>query len=235
MNKNASLFTVKQILFIVLFLESLAVVLAITLALAADLPPKAYFGEVDDSGYITYVSFFQLCLAAVWSWKIFKTLKSSQRFSKGSFFWLIICLGLFFLALDDVIGIHEELDSWMHDLFRLEETELSDLADDLIVGGYLIISVIYVATKWQTVKIFQQSFSWFKLGFALTLVMIVLDLLSNNMLFISMVTDNEVLMLDLQQWFGVVEDSAKIFAEGMFLVGIYKCWQIAKTLDSQHS
>ncbi|MEO1005473.1 MAG: hypothetical protein AAFW67_06395 [Cyanobacteria bacterium J06638_38] len=102
------------------------------------------------------------------------------------------------------------------------------MADDLIVGGYLVIFLIYVAFQWQIIKGFRQSFIWFKLGFILTAVMVVLDMASNNTLFVSMMTDDVDLASAIQQWLGVIEDSAKIYAEGMFIVGIYKCWQIAK-------
>ena len=108
------------------------------------------------------------------------------------------------------------------------------MADDLIVGGYLVVFLIYVVSQWQSIKIFHSSFNWFKLGFVLTAVMVVLDMASNNTLFVSMVTDDNALASNLQQWLGVIEDSVKIFAEGMFIVGIYKCWQIAKTVSNSY-
>ena len=227
------LFTIKQILLIVLFLESLAVTLAVSLAVALDISPKTYFGEIDRSGYITYFSFMQLSLAAVLSFKVYQRVRFARQFDKTRWFWLIACIGLFFLALDDVIGIHEQIDLWIHDLFELKETDWSDLIDDLIVMGYLAVFLAYVAFKWQTIKIFQQSFIFFKLGFILALVMVILDLASNNTLFISMLTEDEVLILAIQEWLSVIEDSAKIFAEGMFLIGIYQCWQMVTITNNK--
>ena len=228
-----SLFTIKRILLILLFLESLAVTLAISLAVVLDVSPQTYFGEIDESGYITYLSFLQLSIAGVLSLKIYRKVRFSRQLNKTSWFWLIASIGLFFLALDDLIGIHEQIDLWIHDLFKFKETDLTDLIDDLIVVGYLAIFLIYVAFKWQTVKVFQQTFIFFQLGFILALVMAVLDLFSNNTLFISMVTEDGELVLAIQEWLGVIEDSAKIFAEGMFIIGIYKCWQIVKTTSKE--
>ena len=228
-----SLFTIKRILLIVLFLESLAVTLAISLAVVLDVSPETYFGEIDQSGYITYLSFIQLSIAAVLSLKIYRKVRFSRQLNKTSWFWLIACIGLFFLALDDVIGLHEQIDFWIHDWFELKETNLTDLIDDLVVIGYLAIFIVCVAFKWQTIKVFQRSFIFFKLGFILALVMAVLDLVSNNALFISMVTEDEELILAIREWLGAIEDSVKIFAEGMFIIGIYKCWQIVKTTTKE--
>ena len=134
-----------------------------------------------------------------------------------------------FVAIDDAIGIHEQMDRWLHTLIGIEETDLSDLADDFIVGGYLALSLIYIALKWQTIRTFRQSFVFFKIGFILSVVMVLLDILSNNRLFVSMMTDNSAIESTIREWVGVLEDSVKIFAEGMFIVGMYKCWQIAKS------
>lgn len=238
MNKRAPRYkpryTVKKILFIVLFCESLAIVAAITGAIALDLSPKTYFGEVNRGGLITWLSFIQLLIAAVLSRNIFKIVKSvpQLKINKSSVFWLTICLGLFFLALDDLLGIHEQMDYWIHQLFQLKETEVSDLIDDVIVGGYLIFFLIYVAFKWQIIKVFRRSFIFFKLGFILSAAMVILDVATNNRLFISMIIDDGAIASSIQQWLEVIEDSAKIFAEGMFIVGIYQCWQIAKTVTS---
>ncbi len=239
MNKHAlpckPNYTVKQILFVVLFCESLAVIAAITGAIALDLPPKTYFAEVNRGGLITWVSFLQLLIAAILSRNIFKIVKSvpQLKINKSGFFWLTISIGLFFLALDDLLGIHEQMDYWIHQLFQLKQTDLSDLIDDLIVGGYLILFIIYVTFQWQTIKVFQRSFIFFKLGFILTAGMVVLDIVSNNQLFISMVVDDIAIASVIQQWLEVIEDSAKIFAEGMFIVGVYKCWQIATTVSHE--
>lgn len=229
MNKKNLPLTVNQILFIILFLETLVITIAITISLSLNISPETYFGEVDNGGYLTYFSFLQLLITAFLSLKIFNIHKHVQQLRHLGLFWLIICIGLFYLALDDLIGIHEQLDLWIHDIFKLEETKFSDLIDDLIVGVYLCVSLIYIASKWQIIKLYQYSFVFFKIGFIFSAVMIFLDVISNNTLFISMVTINPKTILLTQQWIGVIEDSVKLFAEGMFIVGLYSIYRIQKT------
>ena len=219
----------KQVLITTLFLNSLSVTVAIAAAAAVDKSPDFHFQEGE---FITVISCIQLLIAAILSWKINRLARHSQqlKLSKSRLFWLIVSLGLLFLSLDDALSILENIDFWLHDLFKIEETEITDLADDIIVGGYLLLFLIYVAFKWKVIQIFQQSFSIFQIGFILSLMMIVLDIVTNNNFFISLMIDDSSQFLILKQWLSAFEDSIKIFAEGIFIVGIYQCWQIAKSL-----
>lgn len=233
MNQNNSILKIKQVLFVVLFIETLIITIAFARAAFLDISPKTYFNEIDDRGYVTYISFLQLIIAAVLAKKISRIAKFSSKLRKSSSVWLICSIVLFFLALDDLVGIHEQIDLWIHDLFELEKTNLTDLIDDFIVGLYLVLVTIFLAFQWQNLKIFNPVFIFFKIGFILALAMIILDLVSNNTLFISKIIENETLQSEIQQWLGAVEDSIKIYAEGLFMVGIYGCWQIANSLRSQ--
>lgn len=228
MNKKSFSFSVNQILFIILFLETLVITIAIAISLSLNISPQTYFNEVDNNGYLTYFSFLQLLITAFLSLKIFNIHKHITQLRRLGVFWLIICIGLFYLALDDLIGIHEQVDLWIHDIFMIQETMFSDLIDDLIVGIYLCISLVYIASKWQIIKLYQHSFVFFKIGFVFSAVMIFLDVISNNALFISMVTNNPQTILLTQQWIGVIEDSVKLFAEGMFIVGLYSIYRFKK-------
>lgn len=219
----------KQVLITTLFLDSLSVTVAIAAAVAVDKSPDFHFQEGE---FITVISCIQLLIAAILSWNIYHLARHSRqlKLSKSSLFWLIVSLGLLFLSLDDALGIHEQIDFWLHDLFRVEETDITDLADDIIVGGYLLLFLIYVAFKWNVIQVFKQSFSIFQIGFILTLIMVVLDIVTNNNLFISLVIDDISQVSIFKQWLSALEDSIKIFAEGIFIIGIYQCWQIAKLL-----
>ena len=224
--------TVRQILFIVLFLETLAITLAIWGAIATGHSPKAYFEE---GGYMTILSCLQLLFGAYLAKKIFSTAKNSVNPSlfKNRRFWQIVSIGLVLLAFDDALSIHESIDRLLHSLLGFEETDISDLLDDAIVGGYLLLFLAYVASQWKKIQIFQRSFIYFQIGLILTIIMVVFDAASNNRLFVSMLTDNGDRQVWLQIWFGTFEDSIKIYAEGLFLVGIYKCWRIAKSMNNQ--
>ena len=218
----------RQVLIVLLFLESVIISIAIAKAAIRELSPAHYFGE---GRLVTDASCVQLLIASVLAGLTFWTVKRAHSLSKNSGFWLLVSLGLLFLAFDDAYEIHEHLDLWLHDLLQIQQTDLTDLADDLIVGAYLLIFLGYVAKKWRSLQVFQRSFIFFKTGFALTLVMVVLDLVGNNDYFISLVINNPASIKVIEQWLGAFEDSLKIIAEGMFIVGIYHCWQIARSLS----
>ena len=225
-----------QILFAVLFLESLAIVLAISGAMAAGHSPKAYFEE---GGYMSILSCLQLLGGAFISRKIFLIAKNSSNYilNKSISFWQTATFGLSFLTFDEAFQIHEYADKLLHFLLKIlfdfEETNISDLADDMIVGGYLLFLVVYVAKKWQSIQLFQNSFVYFKVGIGLTVLMIFLDTISNNTLFSSMFTENLEQEKMWEIWFGTLEDCIKIYAGGLFFIGIYQCWKTAKLMVRQ--
>lgn len=221
----------RQVLLVLLFLESLVIAIAIAKAITRDLSPAHYFGE---NGLVTDASCIQLAIASILALATFWTVKHSRnsQLTKNGWFWLVVSCGLVFLAFDDAYEIHEHLDLWLHRVLQIQQTDLTDLADDLIVGGYLLMSLICVALKWRSLQIFRGSFTFFKIGFGLSVLMVILDMAGNNDYFILSVVEDVTRARLLEQWLGVVEDSVKIIAEGMFIVGIYQCWQIAKSLSS---
>ncbi len=221
----------KQVLYIILFFESVAVTIAISSAVISGQSPHTHFGE---KGFISTISFMQLLLTAILSGKIYQIAKyaANPQLGKTILLRLVISLGLVFLALDETLSIHEQVDSLAHDWLRIEETNITDLADDLLVGLYLLLFLIYIFFQRRKIYLFKSSFIFFILGLSMAGMMVVCDLASNNSLFTSIIIDNAAQERLARQWLGVIEDSAKIFAEGMFIVGIYKCWQIAASVNS---
>jgi hypothetical protein len=217
----------RQVLYKTLFLDSLTVTLALGSAIAMGEFPGLHFEE---EGFITYVSCLQLLIAAILAGKIFQRQSSTlnSAIAKSEFFWLIIAIGMLFLALDDALEIHEKIDLWLHSFFNFQETNLTDFADDIVVGGYLLLFLIYIAWKWQTIQVFKPSFRFFKIGFILTVIMVIFDFMSNNDYFTSLFIKDPVQGRVIRQVLGILEDIIKIFAEGIFIVGIYKCWEIAR-------
>lgn len=221
----------KQLLRIILFVETLAVVIALAKAMIKGRSNFHYFGE---NTFITYFSCFQLLVVAVLALMIFRLQKQSQdsQLLKNAAFWLIVALGAFFLSLDDAFSFHEQLDMWLHKVLNIEETDITDMADDVLVGIYMIIALIYVASQWQALQIFRSSFRYFKIGFVVGAIMVVFDMLSNNNLFVSMVTSDSDIQRQMIMWMGIVEETAKLVAEGFFVTGVYQCWRKVRFLDS---
>ncbi|MEL6927430.1 MAG: hypothetical protein AAFO95_02200 [Cyanobacteria bacterium J06600_6] len=222
----------KQLLWIFLFLDALAVTIAIAKAMLAGKSSFHYFGE---NTFITYFSCFQLVVVAVFAWMIFRMQKQSEdpQLLKNALFWLIVAFGAFFLSLDDALSFHEQIDQWLHRVFEVKETEITDLADDILVGIYMLIALICVASQWKVLQVFRSSFRYFKIGFVIGAVMVGFDILSNNTLFVSMVTSDGGLQGKMITWMGIIEETAKLVAEGFFVAGTYQCWRKAKTLNNQ--
>ncbi|MGL6341651.1 MAG: hypothetical protein ACRC80_21215, partial [Waterburya sp.] len=109
---------------------------------------------------------------------------------------------------------------------NFQETNFTDFADDIVVGGYVLLFLAYIARKWQIIQVYKPSFRFFKIGFILTVVMIIFDLVTNNDYFTSLLIKDPDQGRVIRQVLGVLEDILKIFAEGIFIVGIYKCWQL---------
>lgn len=226
----------KSILTTVILGETLAIVLAVWGATAAGYSPKAFFEE---GGYMTILSCLQLLGSGILARKIFLLAKNSTTpiLAKTSSFWKIASWSLFFLVVDEALQIHERIDRLLHILlnilFGFQETHVSDLIDDLIVGGYVVLFLAYVATKWRSLQLFRRSFIYFRTSLVLTSVTIVGDLASNNELFISLLTSDRHWQFMWQVWVGLIEDIIKIYAEGVFLVGIVRCWTIAKKIEGK--
>nr|WP_319398940.1 hypothetical protein [uncultured Carboxylicivirga sp.] len=53
--------------------------------------------------------------------------------------WLMISKGFTFLALDEILLIHENIDKWIHAFFQITQTHLTDRIDDFIILLYGIV------------------------------------------------------------------------------------------------
>ena len=225
--------SVKQFSWMLLFGESLAVSGAISSAIAAGLSPFTHFRE---KGFITTISWVQLLVAAILAWLIYRFAKNSTNLhlKKSSFLWQVIVWGLVFLALDESLSIHEQIDTLTHDWLQIEETSITDLADDLMIALYLLFFLVYIWWQRQIIGLFKPSFHWFWLACGLTVGTIVFDIVSNNDLFLALVFDRPAVLSITQKWLNTIEEALKIFAEGMFIIGIYHCWLIAKSANTEN-
>ena len=56
--------------------------------------------------------------------------------------WLILVFTSLYLAIDEIIMIHENIDFFIHRIFNIEETGLTDRIDDAIVAIYGLCGLI---------------------------------------------------------------------------------------------
>ena len=136
-------------------------------------------------------------------------------------------IGFFFLAFDESAKIHEGIDKKIHRVFGIKETWITDRIDDLIVGvyGLLGIAILYYYRK--ELKRYKSTSLFFIIGFILLFFMVFLDALTNRNDIIFALTKNYSITNTLITWLCVAEEYFKLMSEGMFVAGLYGCYEIA--------
>ena len=190
-----------------------------------------------EGGFITFVSALQLLIIARLAFSIFRLREESPEGSvwkKPAVIWKIIGIGFLFLAADEVFKIHEHLDDLIHFVFSMEETALSDRIDDIIVGLYGLVSIGLLVAYRAEVKTCVEHFSLFILGFVFLFIMVAFDIASNsnrNDIIPYLFEPDHAAML--RRFVFYAEDSFKIFAEAMFLLGFYLARQKARHMSEK--
>ncbi|MEA5521696.1 hypothetical protein [Limnoraphis robusta] len=193
--------------------------------------PMRYFGE---TGIISWFSCLQLLILAGLAWKIYRIRKLSQVETKGKHapqtLWKLIAMGFFFLAVDEIVQIHEATDFLIHWIFQIPDNSKFLQLDGLIVAGYSAIGAYILYSFWDEFQQYRSAFYLFIIGFALKATMVLIDVSTDDQtVFSSWFTDpkSHKLMYD---WVQTVEESFKILAEGAFIAAFLVCVQIAKRM-----
>lgn len=207
----------------------LAVLLALVIYGAGG---RDHFGE---RGFITFLSTFQLLAIAGLSYKIRQT-KSHQRNASEKVsavvLWRVITWGFVFLAADEFLSLHEVADLFIHDIFNLRETGLSDRLDDIIVGLYGAVGVWVVMHYRQEFTAHKIAIGFFKKGFILLFVMVGLDLLTNEQDLLEIFFNPE-LSNSIQTQVFHLEDSLKLLAEAFFALAFYAILKSVKSASKK--
>ncbi|WP_319548238.1 hypothetical protein [Desulfogranum marinum] len=158
--------TSRVVFFLVLSLNLLAVSAGVIIYI--------YIGvdSFTEDGFITKLSVFQLLVIGWLSYNIFRTQRIQRRSSlwrDSSFVWLIIALGFLFLAVDELFLVHENIDYFIHDVFNMEETALTDRIDDFLVGLYGLAGIGVLFVFRDELKAYRETFVFFVIGFVLFL------------------------------------------------------------------
>jgi hypothetical protein len=221
-----------NVLFISLILfDTIAIVIAIVMGIHKG-NPILHFGEAH---FITWVSVLQLLTTSFLSFGIFQT----RRRTLGDFnwrspfmVWLVISLGFFFLGMDDLFKIHESMDHRIHELFDLKQTALTDRFDDMIIGLYGLIGIIFLYACREEIKKYRQVFPFLIYGFVLLFIMVALDIVSNRKDILEKVVSRD-LVAPIHICLSIAEDSIKVFGGSFFLVGFYGALQLSRRMDTK--
>ena len=219
------------LLFLV-YIDFLAVLLALGLGFAWHQNPTAYTGEGDP---ITWLSFAHLLVISGLAGGVFYCRTGGNLdlavWRHPAFVWLLIALGFLFLAVDEVAKIHESLDRFAHRLLQRPETALTDRLDDAILLGYGLSGMAVLYAYRSELISYRPVLPLVICGFVLFLFMGLLDALVNRpdvFLFMGISQEGSA---SLGKWLGGVEEGLKILAEAAFLGAAYTCLFLTAEAD----
>jgi len=230
-HKDRKNVTVSSLLISIISFDTIAILVAIAIGVHSGRPLK-HFGE---HRFITWISVLKLLTASLLSYKILQIRRLARRqfFWRAPFvIWVILSLGFLFLAADEYFEIHESIDFWIHGIFSIKETGVTDRIDDILVALYGLVGMSFLYVYRGELRKYRQALPFLKCGFVLLFIMVALDIFTNRKDILSILVHHD-LVDTLHIWFSVAEDSFKIFAESCFLVGFYIVLQIARRIHLQ--
>ena len=182
--------------------------LAFAAFLATNLITATSYGE---KSILTDLSTFQLAGCSMIS-IIIPIALFSKKGNLKVFEWLVwiaLAIGFAFLAMDDKFMVHERIDKAIHAAFQWRETKISDRIDDIIVGIYGVIGMIFIISNRKHFRFSPRFINYAKYALALAFVMVLCDMkgiygLNQNI--------NQILS-HLEEW-------TKIFGGGFIFIGL---------------
>lgn len=156
--------------------------------------PHYYFREWQAGTYLSVgVLLASGALCAVIAWRL--------RGSPFARFWWLTAPAFVYLGLDDLLGMHEGIDFLLHKRLGLDPRDpVTRHGDDLIVALYGVLALVFAYTYRAELA----RLRWMVLILATAFVP-----------FTAMV------LFDLMNWPQAVEDSLKLLAGALILIGFY--------------
>lgn len=198
--------------------------LAIALALAIGIPHGNLASQFGETKFITKFSALQLLAVGWLAFQIFKARRPAPpapAWRTPALLWAIIAAGFCFLALDELLKIHERMDEWIHLLFGIQQTALTDRIDDLIVGLYGLIGLVVLGIYRAELKLFRPAIPYFIGGFILLFAMVAVDVGANAKDVLPALVREEQVKTALQA-FTALEESFKILGEAVFILAFHR-------------
>ena len=220
----------------VLSINAAAIVAAVVIGLSKNGDPSRYFGE---GRILTVFSCLQLLATAYYCWKTARSRGMDRNSLKSpGTLWLILAAGFVFLAADDALLIHENVDRRLHEIFNIQETAISDRLDDVLIAMYAATALAILYAYRRELVTFRAIFPYLKIAFALTMLQVLLDALGNRPDVLSEIFDDRSTIEAAVDWVDVAEGSAQFFAEALFLVSFFAARRMAdrgqKYFESVH-
>ena len=186
-----------------------------------------------EGGFITFFSVIQLLVVSRLSYTIYSARDDLKKYSflqKPHLIWLLISMGFLFLALDELLKIHERTDRLIHYIFSIQETGVTDRIDDLLIGLYGLIGLIVIFIFRAEMKACKARVSLFFIGFSLLFLMVLLDVITNREDVVLLFFETDFATA-LHSWLSFAEDSVKLLSEAFFILGFYSIFNRLKELN----
>lgn len=182
-----------------------------------------HFGE---GRFVTIHSDLQLLLVSVLAIMVDRNTKKQDKLPG---FWKIMAVGFFLLACDEQFKLHEKTDTFIHGVFGLQETGMTDRIDDLLIGlaGLIGLGVLFLYRD--VVLKYRPAWIYFITAFVLMFGMVGLDAFTNRNDILSRFLEPG-LARKLFETLALLEDALKIFAEAFFILGFYNILLLAKSI-----
>lgn len=178
--------------------------------------------EFEEEGLVTWFSVALLVMSGLLCLAIYIfRLRQECKFLAPQLVWLIFTAGFIFLALDEKLLIHEQLDDNLKVYFHIEKNALNDRLDDFIVGLYGLagIVIIYLFRRELVMPVWLRGMLVF--GFVALFFMIVFDAVTNQREIVFILFRPNYLARQVNLVLMGLEDSLKILSESAFLVVFY--------------
>jgi hypothetical protein len=142
--------------------------------------------------------------------------------------WLLVAAGFLYLACDDAFRFHEKLDRFLHrDVLHVEATALTARADDVIIGLYGLAGIGVLWWFRDELRRVPGLIAVLALGMALMFAQVGLDLANHDDVYAYLAPPGPQRRL-LRQWLPVAEETTKLVAEAVFLLGMLRARRHAR-------
>lgn len=145
------------------------------------------------------------------------------------FFWRFVAFSFAFLAVDDALQVHENLDKLVHQIAGLSETALTDRLDDVIVLGYALAGAIFLLTYRDELERVPGTIGRLAIAFALALVSAAFDVLTNRSEYLDWMGLQGQLRQMVDWAATVIEEGAKLLAGATLLLTFTRIREVYRT------
>ena len=149
----------------------------------------------------------------------------TSMFRGSARIWALISLGFMFLVFDEALSIHEGTDLFIHWIFSLDETGLSDRIDDFIVLFYGIIGIILIYFHRSEFLNLTEFYKYLIVGAVLLCLMVFLDAFGNRSDVVDYLGMEGTLRNFVMKFVSIGEELSKLLSEAIFLFGFMRIFQ----------